>query len=222
MADYFAQFTDPDASRVAWPVEHEAEVGVEKIAAVYAEALLDVAEKAGRIDDVLEEFGSFLAVLDAMPSLERVLGSALVSHDEKTRLLDKALGGRASREFLNFLKVLSRHGRLDVLRPVHRAAKELREKRLNRVRVIVATAAPIDDDLAQRVAERIRPLIDGQPVVERIVDPGVIGGIVVRVGDTIFDASLATQLKNLRQQIIDRSAHEIQSRRDRFRTPAGN
>jgi F-type H+-transporting ATPase subunit delta len=195
-----------------------AEVGSERVAAVYAEALLDAADGAGRTAEVLEEFDSLLAdVLDRFPRFEMVLASALVSHEEKADLLDRTLGAQASRWFLNFLKVVSRHGRLDLVRPIHRAARELNERRQGRVRVVVSTAAPIEDDLATRIAQRIRPLLDGEPVVERVVDPSLVGGVVVRVADTVYDASVATQLKNLRQQMIDRSAHEIQSRRDRFR-----
>ena len=84
----------------------------------------------------------------------------------------------------------------------------------------VTTAAPVDDALAERIVKTVRPLLDGEPVLKRAVDPKLIGGIVVRVGDTVYDGSIASQLKNVRQQMIDRSAHEIQSRRDRFRHPA--
>ncbi len=198
--------------------EAHAEVGTDRIAAVYAEALLDAAEGAGRAAGVLEEFDSLVAdVLDRFPGFEKVLASSLVSHEEKARMLDRTLGAQASREFLNFLKVVSRHGRLDLVRQIGRAARDLHERRQGRVRVVVSTAAPIEDDLADRIAQRIRPYVGGEPVVQRVVDPALLGGVVVRVGDTVYDASIATQLKNLRQQMIDRSAHEIQSRRDRFR-----
>jgi F-type H+-transporting ATPase subunit delta len=220
--DYYAQFGDqPDPGRHA-AADHEAhaEVGAQRIAAVYAEAFLGAAEDAGRIAPLLEEFDSFVAdVLDQVPGFEKVLASALVSHEEKAALLDRALTAQASREFLNFLKVVSRHGRLDLLREIHRQARALRERKLGQVRVVVTTAAPVQDDLAQRLVGRLRGLVDGEPVLEQVVDPGILGGIVVRVGDTVYDASIATQLKNLRQQMIDRSAHEIQSRRDRFRSP---
>jgi len=71
-----------------------------------------------------------------------------------------------------------------------------------------------------KVQSQLRPLLGREPVVEHRVEPGLIGGAVVRVGDTIYDGSIATQLENLREQMIDRSVHEIQSRRDRFRPPA--
>ena len=201
----------------------DADVGVEHVADVYAEAFLDVAQNAGRAAELIEEFDSFLAdVLDPIPQLEHVLVSGLVSPEEKIHILERTVGGRASPEFLNFLKVVTRHGRLDVLRAIHRRTGALQESKLGRVRVLVTTATPLAGDQAARIAKSLRPMLKGEPVLEERVDPRVIGGIVVRVGDTVYDGSVANQLENLRQQIIDRSAHEIQSRRDRFRSPAGD
>jgi F-type H+-transporting ATPase subunit delta len=86
----------------------------------------------------------------------------------------------------------------------------------------VTSATPIDESTAGAIGRQLRPLLGGEPMIRRRVDPDVLGGIVVQVGDTIYDASLSTQLHNVRQQMMDRSAHEIQSRRDRFRNPEGN
>ncbi len=203
--------------------ELDADVGVEHVAGVYAEAFLGAAESSGRAAELIEEFDSFLAdVLDPIPPLERVLVSGLVSPEEKIRILEQAVGGRASPEFLNFLKVVTHHGRLDVLRAIHRQTGARYESDLGRVRVVITTATPLAGDQAARIAESLRSMLKGEPALEERVDPGVIGGIVVRVGDTVYDGSIANQLENLRQQIIDRSAHEIQSRRDRFRSPAGD
>jgi F-type H+-transporting ATPase subunit delta len=200
-----------------------ADVGVEHVAAVYAEALLGAAETAGQTEAVLDEFDDLVAqVLDPSPRLERLLASRLISHDEKAGILDRVLGGRASPTMLHFLKVVSRHGRLDCLRAIHRQTRGLYDKMRGRVVVQVISAVPVDDQLAERIVQSIRPLLDGEPLLRRTVDPKLIGGIVVRVGDTVYDGSIAAQLNSVRQQMIDRSAHEIQSRRDRFRYPAGN
>jgi F-type H+-transporting ATPase subunit delta len=88
--------------------------------------------------------------------------------------------------------------------------------------VLLTTAAPLSPAMVARIVDNLRNKLGGEPVVEQVVDPELIGGAVLRVGDTVYDGSIANQLKNLRQQVMDRSAHEIQSRRDRFRNSAGN
>src|SRR5262245_46965905 len=94
----------------------------QSVAKVYAVALLDAAAKEGGVDGVLEEFGSFVQdVLLPNPTFERVLSSPVTSVDDKVRLIDKVLGGRGSPLFVNFLKVLAKHGRLDLVQGVYRA-----------------------------------------------------------------------------------------------------
>ena len=193
----------------------EAGGDVERIALICAEAFLT--------ETLLAEFDSFLAdVLDPSPKLEEILASPLISHEEKVGILDRTLGSQASKELLRFLKVASLHGRLDRLRAIHRQMHELHDQIHGRVRVHVATAIPLSAELAARVAAQLRSLVGGEPILEQVVDPDLIGGIVVRVGDTVYDGSIATQLETVRQQMIKRSTHEIQSRRDRFRDPAGD
>jgi F-type H+-transporting ATPase subunit delta len=201
----------------------ELEVGVEHIADVYGGALLGAADVAGQTSTVLEELDSLVAdVLDAHPDLERILVSSVVSHEDRSGILDRVLGGRASPLVINFLKVVSRHGRMNCLRAIRAQAHAIYRQRLGQVAVEVTTAAPLETEAGQRLREALGSVVDGQPVLHERVDPALIGGIVVRVGDTIYDASVARQLQNMRQEMIDRSAHEIQSRRDRFRHPAGN
>jgi len=200
-----------------------ADVGVEHVADVYAEALVSSTEKAGRTDAVLEEFDAVVEeLLASFPQLEAVLESARISHEEKTGLLDRVLGGRVSPLLLNFLKVVSRHGRLDCLRVIHRRARRMVDRMRGRVHVNLTTAAPVDEALAAKLGVRLRELLGAEPIVHARTDPKVIGGMVVRVGDTVYDGSVANQLEQLRQQMIDRSAHEIQSGRDRFRDSAGD
>jgi len=201
----------------------DADVGRERIADVYAEALLRASEKAGRSEAVLVDFDAVLSeVLDAHPRLEEVLASPLVPHEEKEGILERILGGRVERLLLNFLKVVSRRGRLDCLRAIHRQARLQYDRLRGRVHVELTTATELDAQKAGQLAQRLGDALGAEPIVSRQVDPGLIGGAVVRVGDTVYDGSLASQLQLVRQQMIDRSVHEIQSRRDRFRDPAGS
>jgi F-type H+-transporting ATPase subunit delta len=199
------------------------DVGVEHVAEVYARALMDAARNAGLVAAIHEEFGALVGrVLDRFPRFEALLTSATVSHEETVGIIGRVLGGRFSPLLVNFLKVLSKHGRLDCLRAIHRRWVLLYEQSLDRVRVQLATAQPLPADLAARIRLGLRAALGGEPILETAVDPGLIGGAVLRVGDTVYDGSIACQLKRLHHQILDRSVHEIQSRRDRFRNSTGN
>jgi F-type H+-transporting ATPase subunit delta len=203
--------------------EFHADVAVEKIAEVYAEAFLNAIDSRGEsADEKIGEFSSFVAVLRELPKFDDVISSAMVSTEEKLALIDKAVGHQASPTFKNFLGVVAKRGRLDILRAIHFEATKIIDKRRNRIPVTLTTAVPLDEQVFGSLSEKLRGVIGGEPIIKSVVDPETIGGLVVRVGDTVYDASLLTQLKTVRQQMIDRSAHEIQSRRDSFRNPEGN
>ena len=209
---------DPEARDARTAAEIDADVTAQHLGAVYAEAFLGAAEAAGLTESLLAEFDSLLAdLLDPFPELEQLLASASIAHEEKAGILDRTLGAQASPRMLDFLKVVSRHGRLDCLRAIHRQAHALDDQMRNRVRVQVSTVAPLSADAIGRIVTRLRTVLDGEPLLEQVVDPDLIGGVVLRVGDTVYDGSLATQLETTRQRMIQRTAHEIQTRRDRFR-----
>ena len=216
--------TAPIDQDARYSAEFNPDVSVESIASVYAQALLAAAAETGvALSGLMEEFESFLEdLLNKQPHFETLLGSAMVRADEKIAMLERTLATQASPLFLNFLKVLARHGRLDILRTVHRQTRIAYDKQIGRVPVTVTTATELDAATREALLKNLTQLLHAEPLLYCIVDPETIGGMVIRVGDTIYDASILTQLKNVRQQMIDRSAHEIQSRRDRFRNTEGN
>jgi F-type H+-transporting ATPase subunit delta len=218
-----AESQDITARDARTAAQMEADVGVEHIGDVYAKGLLAAAEKAGQTATLVEQFDALIDdVLNRFPKLEAVLVSALVSPEEKSGMIDRLLKGKVSPLLVSFLKVVARHGRLDCLRAIHRATHAQYDKLRNRVPVLLTTAAPLGPAMVARIVDSLRSKLGGEPVVEQVVDPALLGGAVLRVGDTVYDGSIANQLENLRQQMMDRSAHEIQSRRDRFRNTAGN
>ena len=218
-----AESKDITAEHAQTAARIEADVGVEHIANVYAQAFLEEAEIAKQSAVLLAELDSFVTdVLDRHPKFEAVICSIMISHEEIAGLLDRVLGGRVSPLLLNFLKVVSRHGRLDCLRAIHYSVHALYDVLQNRVRVRLTTATPLMAELASRIRIALRAQLEGEPVLELAVDPELIGGAVLRLGDTVYDSSIANQLHIIRQQMMDRSAHEIQSRRNRFRNSAGN
>jgi len=199
------------------------DVGREKVGEIYARALVAAAEHAGQSVAVLEELDAIVSeVFAQFPKLETVLGSLLVSPEEKSVLLDRVFAAQISRLLLNFLKVVSRHGRLDCLRAIRHQARKLYEETQGNVRVRVTTATAVDPRQIEQIAATLAATLGKRPILQTVVDPALIGGVVLRIGDTVYDGSVANQLQSIRQQMIDRSVHEIQSRRDRFRYPTGS
>ncbi len=198
------------------------DVGAQRVAAVYAKAFLGATETAGQTDAAVEELASVAEALAAFPQLEAVLGSALIEHDEKCKVLQRVFGPKVSPRVLDFLKVVSRHGRLDILRAIDEQVRKLYDELRGRVRVELQTATPLADGQSRDLEDSLRKLLGGEPQVDPSVDPALVGGLVLRVGDTVYDGSVARQLRQVREQMITRSIHEIQSRRDRFGDPVGN
>ncbi|MBL9125418.1 MAG: ATP synthase F1 subunit delta [Planctomycetaceae bacterium] len=199
------------------------DIGEERLAQVYAQALIGTGENARATPALLDELQAFCTeVLDRFPAFDKVLSAGSISAVEKEQLIGRVVGGRASNLFVNFLKVLANHGRLDILRAIHRAATALYDEMQNRVRVDVTTAVPLGEQEARLVTDRLRNLLGKEPILVQKVDAELIGGILIRSGDTLYDGSVKSQLKQLAGQMINRSVHEIQSRRDRFSHPAGN
>ncbi len=182
---------------------------VRQIAGYYAKALLDASEEAGKTKDLLQEFDAMVDVLRAFPKLEAILSSASIPEDERSHIL-------------RYLKAIASHGRLDCLRAIQQQLRVLYDNRHERVRVTLTTAAEIDEHQAKKIADALREKLGAEPILTQVTDPNLIGGVVVRVGDVVYDGSIANQLETIRKQMIDRSVHEIQSGRDRFHHSEGN
>ena len=198
--------------------EFHADVDAEKIAEVYAEAYLNaVTSQGGSMNDAVAEFSSLVDVLKVQPKFGVVLASAMVPTGEKIALLEKAIASAASPLFWNFLQIVAKRNRLDLLVPIFFQTKILLDERQKRIPVTITTATEIDPQLFAVLSEQLRGVLGGEPVIRSVVNPDVLGGLVVRVGDTVYDASIAAQLQNVCHQMIERSAQEIQNQHANFR-----
>ncbi|HTU23852.1 MAG TPA: ATP synthase F1 subunit delta [Pirellulales bacterium] len=211
-----------DASAADAPAAGIADVSLAEISATYAKALLAVCEEASKTTKVAAEAADIASWLAGQPKFEQVLASELLGDDEKQRIIDRVFATRYDQTLVDFLRVLSRRDRLGLLRPILiEVGRQHREIR-GHVHVQITTATPLAEAAAAKLASALRALVDGEPQLEIKVDPELIGGTVVRIGDTVYDGSVARQLQRLESQMINRSVHEIQSRRDRFRHSSGN
>ncbi len=181
------------------------------------EALINAAAKEGSVGEVLDELDEIISgVVLKYPKYAELLETPLVSAAEKDEVLRKSFEGRALPIVVRFLRVLNRHGRLGSLRPIARGAREVWDRRENRRTVLVHSATALDDAQRASLHDRLAQALAATPVLKYVVDPSLIGGLVIQVGDDVYDASLRNRLEQLRQRLIEGKTHEIQSRRDRF------
>jgi F-type H+-transporting ATPase subunit delta len=196
------------------------DAGRQHLGNVYAKALLGAAEKAGQADQVVGELESIVSdVLNKLPKLDAVMKTPRLTHEERLPILDRAFGGRVSATTLTFLKVVSRHGRLDCLRAIARAARKQLNAARGLVEVHVETAFPLSDHTRERVIGRLRELLKRDVVLTTSVNDELIGGLVVRVGDTVYDASVAASLKRMAQVTLDHTKQTIRESLERFAMP---
>jgi len=193
----------------------------ESIATVYVNAYLDASgqESGG----ATEELVSFVDdILESQSEFSQLLRGVSIGQDEKIQLIDRIVADRATPLFTNFLKVLARHDRLTLLPTIRRLAEAEYERRSGKRRVSVTSAAELSGQTLESIRSTLRSSLSIEPILETQVDSTLIGGLVIRVGDTVYDGSLKTQIKQLRARLRERCLNEIQRGRDRFSHPEGN
>tara|TARA_R110002095_G_scaffold78106_3_gene67212 strand:+ start:5985 stop:6587 length:603 start_codon:yes stop_codon:yes gene_type:complete len=196
--------------------------GATSIAKVYAKAFLGSIKESDR-DSAIKEFTEFLNVaITDNPAFGKILKSRSLNKDERLSLIDRVVAPHASELLTNFLRVLVRHERLDLLEQIFSQISKQRDSETGKKAVVVRSAFELSDDTLTSIKQRLSDTLGFSPVIKTSIDQSVIGGLVIQVDDTVYDGSLRTRLKQLRGRLSNRSIHEIQSGRDRFSHPAGN
>lgn len=194
----------------------------QSVAKVYAVAYLD-STGGSEVDAAVEELASFVDdVLSQHPQFDQLLRDDGLGRDEKVQMIDRVLGQRSTPLFKNFLQVLARHGRLDLLPGIRQQAEVELERRAGKRRVSVSSAVELSAESLTSIKASLVSSLGCDPILETRIDPSLIGGVVIRVGDTVYDGSLKTQVKQLRARLRERCLNEIQRGRDRFSHPEGN
>jgi F-type H+-transporting ATPase subunit delta len=173
---------------------------MEEIAEVYARALFEAANENDVLDRVHDELGEIVTALEENDELQMFFYSPYFSSDEKKEAVGKVLSG-ADERTVNFLELLAERHRMPVLPRIRRDFDELwaEEKRL--LPVSVTSAVELDDKLVKEIGERIQEQTGQEVDLTSKVDPYVLGGLVVRVGNMVLDASVRNRLEQLRKQV---------------------
>lgn len=185
---------------------------------VYAKALLAASEATGNVDEMVAQFDSFVHdVLDKQPILELALANPKLPADEKVRVLDKAFAQNMDSTLLKFLKVLAIRRRFGAVRSVFQSVSNLRDEAVGRLRILVTTAQPLDAEALESVKMKLTGIFKTEVILNTKVDASVLGGLLIRVGDVVYDGSVDGQLKQLRAATIAKTEQTI---RDKLNTLA--
>jgi F-type H+-transporting ATPase subunit delta len=173
---------------------------MEEIAQVYARSLFEVAQEQDKLDEVRDQIGQFADALSESRDLQTFFFSPYFSTEEKKQGLTKALVG-AEDIVANFLAVLIENHRMPALFRIRRTLDRMWQEVNQLLPVQITSAVELEDTVARQIGEEIGRQTGRKVELSSNVDPDVLGGIVVRVGNSILDASIRTRLERLRKQV---------------------
>ena len=186
------------------------------VAGVYARALLALAVERDEADEVEGELAELARFLAAHPEIESYLTSPLVDEESRAVALEKAFRARANELVVNTLQVMNSKGRLGLLRALAEAYRLENEHRRGEVDVEVTTAIELSDDLRQRIAVAASRFAGRRARLIERVEPELLGGLVLQIGDRKMDGSLAHRIHAAQAGLFERASQELQGEKSYF------
>jgi ATP synthase F1 delta subunit len=173
---------------------------LEEISRVYADALFEVADENGKLDEVHEQLGQVVDALGESRDLQVFFFSPYFTSVEKRGGISKAFVGAAP-ELVNFLELLAEKHRMPAISTIRRIFDELWAEARKRLEVTVTSAVELDEDLLAQIGSEIEKRTGREIDLDTVVDDDVLGGLVLRVGNMIFDASVRSKLERVRREV---------------------
>ncbi len=167
----------------------------------YAQALLAAAQKADALAGVAASYAAVSAALEANAEVRSFLEGPQVSKAEKMKLLNAAFGERIEPTLLRFFHLLIDKNRIEHLQEIAAEFARLAQKAQGYERAEVVTAVPLDADLEEALGAKLKTLTGCEMILATKVDPAIIGGVKVTIGDRVIDGTLRTGLKRLRRSL---------------------
>ncbi|MGB7343379.1 MAG: ATP synthase F1 subunit delta [Pirellulaceae bacterium] len=180
------------------------DTGAEQLGKTYAHALINAAEKAGTTDQVIGQLNQIVdEFIGGSPQLAAAFNSPRIDTDEKIRVIDRLFSNDFDPILVKFLKVMADRGRLGHVAAVRKAAAAIYDEKKGRALAVVRTAVPLDDALRWQISQKLGSVLEREVRLQEEVDPDLIGGMIIRVGDTVFDNSVANRLDKMARKTRD-------------------
>jgi len=179
------------------------------VADVYASALLEAAEAAGQYEEVAAELADLIGYMDREHDFAMFMVADSVDDDPRRESLERLFRGKMNDLLLNMLQVLNNRRRMALLRAVARCAQLRVEARHHQREVTVRTAVPLTDALRDQVRRVVGEYLGRDALLIEQVEPHLIGGLVLQMGDIQVDASVGSKLKIMLKRLMERATAEI-------------
>lgn len=189
------------------------------LARIYASSIFDLAKQHGGAENaqnILGELEDILEMARADARFGEFLASLILPASKREASLKTIFSGRVSDLTLRFLLVLNDKERLSHLPAITAALEQIVQESFGRVEVDVYTAAPIDQQELNDIRQRLQSVLKQEPVLHAYTDPKLIGGLRLQIGDQLIDASVATRLRKMRDQLTRSGGAEIRAKADRL------
>jgi len=189
---------------------------VDQVAETYARALFELAEPAGILTDVLDELRQVDALVRETPDLKALFEHRTIDPGRRAESIKNLFSGQVHNLVLRFLLVLNSKGRLEALPGIVVAFDRMLKRHRDQVDVNVYTAQPLDEDLLERVGQRLSKALGRTAIVHPHTDRSLIGGMRIRYEDKLVDASVASQLQRIGRRLAERGHTRLRGAADRL------
>lgn len=167
----------------------------------YARALFEVAKERGQIDQIEAELNDIVAVVSQNADLEKILMHPHISGQAKKELVKELFYAHVSKETQNLLEVLLENGRESDLAAISAAYVKLANEERGIADAVVTTAKSLSEEEQAQLAEKFGKLINKKLRIQTVVDPSILGGVVVKIGDRLYDGSIKSKLEHFAHQL---------------------
>ena len=186
------------------------------LAGVYTTAMLELAESTGQADVLLDEWRDLAHKVDQDVEFALFFSSPMIDAAAREKTIEKLFRARYSDLLVDSLQILNRKGRLAMVRSVAETYRLAHSARSGQIDVRVTTVVPLEDSLRRRLSELTATYTGKEPRLIETLDPSILGGLVVQIGDEKFDMSVATRLVRLGRAMMDRASRELHNAKTFF------
>jgi F-type H+-transporting ATPase subunit delta len=174
------------------------------VASRYAKSLIDLAKEQNALEQVREDMALFVQTLKASSELQAVLRNPIIAHDKKKKILEAIFNGKVNKATSSFFEIMVNKSRAEILFPTALEFISQYNALKNIINAQVVSAAPLSEENKRKLTDEVKAITGGNVIMHTKVDPSLIGGFVLTVGDRQIDTSVAASLTKIKKDFAQR------------------